>query len=277
MIESSQWLKKWFRITIAICSAIGLLSFLVGTMANAATLPPVKPWQPSTPTQVRTIAPSMSAHTATQPKSGFLLTDTIITAMSNDISADWSISTIDNVDLGYYVHSSYTAIAVDNEDKVHISYRGPDSNLRYATNKHGSWFAEVVYTASVRVARESSIAVDSNNHPHISFSYRDGNNENLMYAKNITGTWVIATIDSEASVGMENDIAVDSNDNTHTSHWQWNGSDLRYSTNKSNEWRTEEIADQAVWNRTSIAVDSDDNVTIVYRGYFPVGIYYATN
>jgi hypothetical protein len=134
----------------------------------------------------------------------------------------------------------------------------------------------VVYDVAPAVARENSIDVDANHHPHISFSFRDGGNEDLMYAKNITGTWVITTIDSSGSVGMENDIAMDSNTNLHISHFQWNGNRLKYSGNESGAWVTEVITD-AAWDRTSIAIDSNHHPHIVNRGLVSFRIYYATN
>jgi hypothetical protein len=204
---------------------------------------------------------------------GYSLTAT--TATSRAMNSEWSILTLDDVDAGFYVHHSYTAIAVDDADHVHISYRGPGYDLRYATNETGCWVTEVVYDVSVNVARENSIAVDSSNDPHISFSFRDGGNENLMYAKKITTTWGIETIDDGPSVGMENDIAVDDDDKVHISHWQWNGANLRYATNGSGVWEPGEVANHASWDRTAIAMDSHNNPYIVYNDFG--AITYATN
>ncbi|MEW5956180.1 MAG: hypothetical protein AB1801_00530 [Chloroflexota bacterium] len=204
---------------------------------------------------------------------GYSLATTPITTASSQ----WSITTLDDIDPGSYIHHSDTSLAVDDEDTIHVSYRGPNYDLRYATNKNGGWSTEVVYDIAANVARENSIAVDSNDHPHLSFSFSDGGNEDLKYAKNITGTWVITTIDSLGSVGMENDLTVDSNNNIHISHFQWNGARLRYSSNESGIWATTEVITDAGWDRTSIAADSNNHTHIVYRDFSTTRIYYATN
>ena len=89
-----------------------------------------------------------------------------------DLEAAWSIATIDTVDSGYYVYHSYTDIGLDSAGRPQISYRGPEGDLRYATKQNGSWATTVVFDLAVNVARENGIAIDSNDHPHISLSFR---------------------------------------------------------------------------------------------------------
>jgi hypothetical protein len=185
-----------------------------------------------------------------------------IKASNEQIYSDWSVFTIDDTDSGAYVHHSNTSIAVDSADNIHISYRGPDINLKHAVIGNRCLFTEVVYETSP-VARENSIAIDSNDLPHISFSYSDGHAEDLMYAEKPFGPWEVTSIDVSGSVGMENDIAVDRNDKVHISHWQWSYNLLKYSTNKSGVWETEVITN-AAWDRTSIVVDKNSSVHIVY-------------
>jgi hypothetical protein len=128
----------------------------------------------------------------------------------------WSITTVDAVDLGYYVYHSYTDIALDAASRLHISYRGPQKDLRYGTKQGSGWATSVVYHP-LSVARENGIAIDADGHPHISLSFSDGSNENLVYARKITDTWQMSTINSTLSVGMENDIAIDSKNKVHIS------------------------------------------------------------
>jgi hypothetical protein len=177
----------------------------------------------------------------------------------------WHLWPLDDVDAGYYVHHGYTSVALDREGKVHISYRGPGRILKYVSNRTGTWVPESVFSAETPVARESSIAIDSNGLPHISFSYSDGSAEDLKYArKKADGTWEVTTVFTTLSGGMENGIALDTRGKAHISHWQWNGDDLLYSTNSGGDWTTATI-DDAYWQRTSIAVDSQDEPHIVYR------------
>ncbi|MCP5094047.1 MAG: hypothetical protein GY943_00690 [Chloroflexi bacterium] len=175
-------------------------------------------------------------------------------------------STIDYLDRGYYVYHSLTDIAVDSTGIPHISYRGIGRDLRYATIQGGIWITEVIRPGTV--ARETAIALDSNDRPHICFSFRDGSDEDLYYANKITDTWTIVPVDAvyKASVGMECDIAIDDNDKVHISHRWWNSRDLKYTTNVSGDWVTEVVdTNNVAWDRTAIAVDSYDKVHIAYQ------------
>jgi hypothetical protein len=185
-------------------------------------------------------------------------------SVSNASSSDWFISTIGSIDWGYYVHYSYTSISVDSQGIAHISYRGPNHELQYANNVTNCFSPVVVHTSDDRVARENALAIGSNKRLAISFSNSDGGDEDLMYAEKVGIEWKITTIDGLGSVGMESDIVIDRNGKNHISHWQWNGRNVRYTTNKSGVWQTEDVDTPVDWNRTAIAVGSDDQVHIVY-------------
>ncbi len=132
------------------------------------------------------------------------------------------------VDSALYV-GRYSSIAVDSNDKVHISYSGEnDSVLKYATNASGSWVTETIETEWW--ASDTSIAVDSNNKVHISYHSYSDNNEALKYTTNASGSWVTETIDSKAYNGTDTSIAVDSNNKSHISYCG-GGADLMYATN----------------------------------------------
>src|SRR5512135_3762845 len=94
------------------------------------------------------------------------------------LPVDWAISTIDTGGVGLY-----TSIAVDSNNKVHISYYDATNHaLKYATNASGDWASSIIDSAG-DVGEFSSIAVDSNNHVHI--SYYDATNQELKYATNV--------------------------------------------------------------------------------------------
>ncbi|MBI5055171.1 MAG: PKD domain-containing protein [Nitrospirae bacterium] len=130
---------------------------------------------------------------------------------ATNASGSWVISMVDSID---YV-GDYSSIAVDSNNKAHISYY--DWNkcvLKYATNASGSWVAMIADgdgACMEDVGRHSSIAIDSNNNIHISYSGAG----RLKYAVRTSGSWVVSTIDSS---GAYTSIAVDSNNSVHISY-----------------------------------------------------------
>ncbi|MEW6215298.1 MAG: S8 family serine peptidase, partial [Nitrospirota bacterium] len=180
----------------------------------------------------------------------------------------WVTSTIDNTGL------AYTSIAVDSNNKVHISYNNW-GEFKYATNASGTWRTFTIDDEDRKgvVEAYSSIAVDSNNKVRVSY-YDWGAKKDLKYATNVSGTWVTSTIDSTGDVGAYTSIAVDSNNKVHISYSNW--SNLKYATNTSGEWiisTIESIGITAAY--TSIAVDSNNKVHISYSGWS--NLKYATN
>jgi hypothetical protein len=85
-----------------------------------------------------------------------------------------------------------TSLAVDSNNKVHISYRDlTNYDLKYTTNATGGWVLTTVDSAG-EVGNYTSIAVDSSDKVHI--SYYDSTNNDLKYATN-------AVIDTTPPVG----------------------------------------------------------------------------
>ncbi|MCP4714725.1 MAG: hypothetical protein GY868_06370, partial [Deltaproteobacteria bacterium] len=118
---------------------------------------------------------------------------------------------------------SYISLVIDSNDQPHIVYvdSGDDSTeyddnvLKYAYMENGAWQTEVVFSGKVDAFL--SLALDSNDLPHIVFVYRDTdssevNDNDLKYAHFDGSSWQFETV--AANVGKSyNSIAVDSNDN----------------------------------------------------------------
>ncbi|NOZ69307.1 MAG: choice-of-anchor D domain-containing protein [Deferribacteres bacterium] len=204
---------------------------------------------------------------------------------ATNASGSWVIETVE--DVGAWSNS----IAADSSGNVHITYRystadSKDYILKYATNASGSWVTEII-DSDGRVGEHHSIAVDSSDKVHIAYDYY----LYLKYATNASGSWVTEIVDSDGRVGESNSIAVDSSDNVHISYGDYTSYpyyQLKYATNASGSWVTEIVDDSAVlsiFSRTSIAVDSSDNVHISYVHDSPIPTYifpkfylrYATN
>jgi len=170
----------------------------------------------------------------------------------------------------------YTSIAIDSNDDVHISYYDwTNGNLKYATDKSGSWVYATL-DSSGNLGYYSSIAIDSNDDVHI--SYYDYTNEDLKYVTDKNGSWVYSTLDSTGYVGWYSSIAIGSNDDVHISYLDVTNLDLKYATDKSGSWvyaTLDSSADVGLY--TSIALDSNDDVHISYRDYTNSDLKYATN
>jgi len=177
--------------------------------------------------------------------------------------SSWNISTLDSTgNVG-----SNTSIAVDANEKVHISYIDvTNGNLIYLTNASGSW---VRWNAGRAGERATSIAVDANGHCHIVYS---GSNGELLYTTNATcDNGSITTLETGVWAGLlgNQDIDVDSNGMAHIVFHNANAMNFMYVTNASGTWSTSKVVvnkstDSLPAYSASIGVDSNNKVHICY-------------
>jgi len=148
----------------------------------------------------------------------------------------------------------YNSIAIDSDGHAHISYFDLTTfELKYANNITGSWATESVLLSA---AGPTEIKVDSESHVHIGFAADAG----PEYATNASGTWKSTRF---ATSGSHASLAVDSEGKGHMSYVDKNV--LYYATNKSYVWVTKEAdSKDKIFGKTSIAVDSNDDVYIAY-------------
>lgn len=76
------------------------------------------------------------------------------------------------------------------------------------------------------VGQWTSLALDGNNHPHI--SYYDFTKKDLKYASFDGSSWNAQTVDSNGEVGQYTSLALDSGDNPHISYYDASNGDLKY-------------------------------------------------
>ena len=171
------------------------------------------------------------------------------------------------------------SIAVDSNNKVHISYATYNIGaVKYATNAGGSWTVTTIDSSGVLgdLDGSTSIALDSRDKVHI--SYYDFMNGNLKYATNVGGSWATYTLDSMGTVGLSSSIAIDSNDKVHISYYDRTSADLKYATNAGGSWACFTVdSKKDVGEHTSIAIDTSNHIHISYYDRTNQHLKYATD
>ena len=136
-----------------------------------------------------------------------------------------------------------------------------------------NWRTETVLPTK-SVGMYSSLALDSNDFPHISFY--DDLTHDLLYAKWTGSAWSTQTVDSTGDVGKWTSIDVDSNNYAHISYFDNTNYQLKYArwtgaswniTNATSSWEGGEYI--------SLALDSSDYPHISYCDYMMGNLKYV--
>ena len=118
-----------------------------------------------------------------------------------------------------------------------------------------------------------SVALDSHNNPHITYSRYtsdDRGNATLKYAWRNGSAWDIQTVDPLMDNGGGSSIKIDSNGYPHISYcdydytyWDSIGVELKYARWNGSGWSIQ-IVDKHVWGGSSMALDPANNPHICY-------------
>jgi len=189
----------------------------------------------------------------------------------------WEIQTIDSSSSSYKQIGRFTSIALDNQECPHISYvtyynnQDPDiwvySELKYAVWTGSEWDKQILdyveYYYSGGSFKYTSIDLDSQDHPHI--SYNDWDSQSIKY-KYFTGShWETKIVDSELGSFAYNCLALDSEDRPHISYLDNENNNLKYAHWTGSVWELQVVdSDGDVGTHNSIALDSQDNPHISY-------------
>jgi len=170
--------------------------------------------------------------------------------------SSWIIEEV--LDKGYGL--SFT---LDSNDDPHVVYRWSDPDedierLEYATKKEGQWIFATI-DSSPGDGGDCSIAVDSNNIPHV--AYNAHIDESLRYAKLVDESWIIETISED--IGSEEGVRifVDKNDIVHVVYADYNNDPgtLVYAKKSADSW-VFEIFDRS--GNPSLVVDHLERVHV---------------
>lgn len=141
-----------------------------------------------------------------------------------------------------------TSIAKDNNNNYHVAYKRYTSStglhkIEYAFRDNAGWHIEVIDPDIGSTDSAISIAVDSNNYPHITYEEETNDICKLKYAsKNNTG-WHIQTLDSSYNVGNRSCLAFDSQDHAHIVYIDGGNNNIKYAYQDNSGWNFEHIPD----------------------------------
>jgi hypothetical protein len=155
-------------------------------------------------------------------------------------------------------------MVIDKSGHIHISYGGGSPyKFRYAYYDGSTWHAFLVDDEGYC----SSITVDADSHPHISFILGgSGLGDTLKYARYDGNQWVIQTITTNALYLYRPSIVLTSSGKAYISFCGYNGQDwerrIFSATNISGDWVVSYVDDNG--GSSSVALDSLDNPHIAY-------------
>jgi len=192
---------------------------------------------------------------------------------------------------------NFAALAVDKNDKIHISFMEcydniPNYGFSYdviqASNASGSWTKRLVdsWTGTYYLQNTwTTIKTDVNGGVHLGYllPYVDYfgtvTSSDLKYATDSSGSYESEIVDPTDNVGSDLSLTVDLNNHIHLSYYDAANSALKYATNASGSWITSTIDNSPLVGKySSIAIDSNNKVHISYLDYMWLeALKYATN
>jgi hypothetical protein len=194
---------------------------------------------------------------------------------------NWDIQSVDI----YGRVGLYTSIVLDDMGNPHISYCDyTKKNLKYAFFDGSSWDKTTVDNSGDICVFEyfgdtTSIALDSNNYPHI--SYCDFENYNLKYAFWDGNKWSTETVDEEGEIGQYSSLVLDTNDIPHIGYgYLTKGSslkfDLKYAEKTSGNWNIQTVDSEGdIRKWISLKLDNDENPHLSYYDYYEGSLKYC--
>jgi hypothetical protein len=177
------------------------------------------------------------------------------------LAGEWRFVSFDDGTL-----AKYPSVKLDSYGYTHIAYivdYGHD--LKYVHWDGAAWRMETVDSED-DFNFCCSLALDSSNHPHISYFEWGGMDDgHLKYAHWDGDEWLIETVDSDGDVGFENCIALDDSDRPHIAYSDGTNDDLKYASWDGAAWRIETVDSEGnVGSSLSLALDSNNHACISY-------------
>jgi hypothetical protein len=183
----------------------------------------------------------------------------------------WVTSVADSLEGG-----SSLSIVTDGNNRPHISYLGFESaavdaryGLKYAHWNGAKWVITFLDQTGKTEDVETSIALDSQGNPHI--SYYEGGGRNLKYAyyDGDSQAWVKEFVDQAGDVGMTNSLRLDSDDLPRIAYWDNDNDRVRYARFDGTIWNFSTVetltCTSPLTQRVSLALDTTNRPHVSYH------------
>jgi hypothetical protein len=194
--------------------------------------------------------------------------------------SSWHFEQLWSFQVGFPSDGPMLDIAIDNNDNLHFVVTSPDLELMYCfwppegMGGNWDWFSFYRYFHdNDRYFTGASIALDSNNNPHIAVGcgilYHT--ETTLRYIRWTGSQWVMETVESSKPVSGVS-LALDSNDKPHIAYrlGHWNEvSTFKYAKKTTSTWSIDTIQSVPAKEYTgmdcSLQIDSNNNPHVAYR------------
>ena len=181
--------------------------------------------------------------------------------------------------------AGFGSLVLDSHQRPHICYQAYGGGLMYAHWDGESWQKQKISLTAKEIGFYTSIALDQDDHPSISFyEIIDAEGSLLARLRCVTWNgkfWAVTTVDSTRGTGKFNSIAVDSRGRPHIAYATVNyeNASLRYADWNGESWKTEILEGAgepgtSCWS-ISMVLDKDDNPHITYTNVLQLLVKYA--
>lgn len=188
-------------------------------------------------------------------------------ALAEDQAAPWSTPVnVDNLPGG-----GSLSLVADSAGGLHVAYYGENDaaefGLKYAYFNGITWKIEFLTQITPTIA-ETSIALDKQGHPHITYYIPAGSR--LMYTYFSGSTWAAPVVVEDAGVvGETSSLVMDSSDRPRVAYWDATLQDVRYASYTGAAWSLDTVEDldcaMPFPQRVSLSLDVSGNPHVSYH------------
>jgi hypothetical protein len=147
--------------------------------------------------------------------------------------------------------SGFTSMVLDSKQHPHISYPDGTGNVNHSYWDGTSWQKQTVELHAVVINYYTSISVDLNDYPSISYYEERGAGENGLRLRVVTWNgkfWEARTVDSDQGSGKFNSMEADSKGNPQIAYGnvEYKNASLRYAQWNGHSWDVEILEGKGV-------------------------------